>query len=162
MMQSKIHLALGASLVLNTLLIGFLIGKVTSNHRPRWAPPPLFFEAMHPPRQGASTMVHSLQQALRESEAGLAGLREQVIESRQTLGKVLEEERIDQDQLNTATSEHIALTNRFTAASQGALVKAIARLPLEERRHLLKRLTKDHGQPMRRETTHLRDPRGGQ
>jgi len=154
MMQSKIHLALGASLVLNTLLIGFLIGKATSNHRPRWAPPQLFHEAMRLPRQGASTMVHPLQQALIKSEADLAGLREQVFESRQTLGKALGEERIDQDQVSTAMSEHIALTNQFTKASQEALVNAIAQLPLKERRRLLKRLAKDHDQRVRREITH--------
>ena len=152
MMQSKVHLALGASLVLNTLLIGFLVGKVTSQHRPRWAPPPIFHDVFRP-HHPSSAMPDQLKRALIDSEFDLVGLRDQVRESRLALGTALGEEEINQDKVNQALADHIEYTHRFTAASQEALVKSMAQLPAKERKKLLKRLARGKLGPKRPEAT---------
>lgn len=129
------------SLIVNTLLIGYIIGGATSKQRPKWSPPPMLKDFHRDTFMGGERRLPPIiAQSFKESEQSLKSLRQAVRASRQALRDALNETDIEPSRVEEALSKHIELSNAYKSASQRALVDTITSMPAEDRQHIMKRL----------------------
>ena len=129
------------SLIVNTLLIGYIIGGATSKQRPKWSPP-MMLKDFHRDTfmRGERRLPPMLTQSFKESEQSLENLRKAVRASRHALADILDEKDIDSSKVEAALAKNIELSNAYMSASQRALVDTIVSMPAEDRQHIMKRL----------------------
>ena len=141
MSYNTLRALLITSLIVNTLLIGYIIGGATSKQRPKWSPP-MMLKDFHRDTfmRGERRLPPMLTQSFKESEQSLKSLRKAVRASRHALADILDEKDIDSNKVEAALAKNIELSNAYMSASQRALVETIASMPAEDRQHIMKRL----------------------
>ena len=141
MSYNTLRALLITSLIVNTLLIGYIIGGATSKQRPKWSPP-MMLKDFHRDTfmRGERRLPPMLTQSFKESEQSLKSLRKAVRASRHALADILNEKDIDPSKVEAALAKNIELSNTYMSASQRALVETIASMPAEDRQHIMKRL----------------------
>ena len=141
MSYNTLRALLITSLIVNTLLIGYIIGGATSKQRPKWSPP-MMLKDFHRDTfmRGERRLPPMLTQSFKESEQSLKSLRKAVRASRHALADILNEKDIDPSKVEAALAKNIELSNAYMSASQRALVETIASMPAEDRQHIMKRL----------------------
>ena len=141
MSYNTLRALLITSLIVNTLLIGYIIGEATSKQRPKWSPP-MMLKDFHRDTfmRGERRLPPMLTQSFKESEQSLKSLRKAVRASRHALADILDEKDIDSNKVEAALAKNIELSNAYMSASQRALVETIASMPAEDRQHIMKRL----------------------
>lgn len=141
MSYNTLRALLITSLIVNTLLIGYIIGGATSKQRPKWSPPMLLKDFHRDTfMKGERRLPPMLTQSFKESEQSLKSPRKAVRASRHALADILNEKDIDPSKVEEALAKNIELSNAYMSASQRALVETIASMPAEDRQHIMKRL----------------------
>ena len=141
MSYNTLRALLITSLIVNTLLIGYIIGGATSKQRPKWSPPMMLKEFRRDTlMRGERRLPPMLTQSFKESEQSLKSLRKAVRASRHALADTLKETDINPSKVEAALAKHIELSNEYKSASQRALVDTIASMPAEDRQHIMRRL----------------------
>ena len=141
MSYNTLRALLITSLIVNTLLIGYIIGGATSKQRPKWSPPMMLKDFHRDTFMGGERRLPPmLTQSFKESEQSLKSLRKAVRASRHALADTLKETDINPSKVEAALAKHIELSNEYKSTSQRALVDTIASMPAEDRQHIMRRL----------------------
>ena len=141
MSYNTLRALLITSLIVNTLLIGYIIGGATSKQRPKWSPPMMLKDFHRDTFMGGERRLPPiLTQSFKESEQSLKSIRKAVRASRHALADTLNETDINPSKVEAALAKHIELSNTYVSASHRALVETIASMPAEDRQHIMKRL----------------------